>query len=100
MTHLDQQYRLMNILLAPRVTEKSALVSKHRQYVFKVMNDANKLEVRHAVEKMFNVKVEGVQVSRVKPKTRRFGRIEGRRKGWKKAYVTLAEGHSIQIVTA
>ncbi|MFT3741890.1 MAG: 50S ribosomal protein L23 [Gammaproteobacteria bacterium] len=95
-----QQERYMNILLAPRMTEKSALALKNQQYVFKVLNDATKPEIKKAVELMFEVKVEAVQVSQVKSKVKRFGQMMGRRKGWKKAYVKLAEGHTIELINA
>lgn len=92
--------RLMKILLGMRLTEKAALLGPERQYVFKVANDASKPEIKRAVELLFKVKVDGVQVSNVKTKERRFGRILGRRKAWKKAYVKLAEGHKIDVVHA
>ncbi len=92
--------RLMQVLLEPRMTEKGARIGALRQYVFKVMMNANKLEIKRAVEQLFNVKVKGVQVSRMKSKTKRFGRVEGKQKAWKKAYVQLAEGHSIELTQA
>jgi len=91
---------LMKILLGLRVTEKSALIGVHRQYVFKVINEATKPEIKRAVELLFKVKVEDVQVSRVKSKVKRHGRIEGRRKGWKKAFVKLTEGQKIELTSA
>lgn len=98
MSRAHKQERLMKILLATHVSEKSSLVmANNRQYVFKVIADATKPEIGQAVELLFNVKVDGVQVTNVKSKAKRFGRIEGRRKGWKKAYVKLAEGHEINI---
>lgn len=89
--------RLMKVLLGIRLTEKASRQGIHRQYMFKVLNDANKTEIKKAVEYLFKVKVDGVQVSVVKGKTRRFGRTIGRRKDWKKAYVKLAEGQHIDI---
>lgn len=100
MSHAAHEEYLMKVLLAPRITEKSALVGINRQYVFKVLNDATKPEIKQAVELLFKVKVDAVQVSRVKSKVRRFGKIEGRRKAWKKAYVKLAEGHKIDLIGA
>jgi large subunit ribosomal protein L23 len=95
------QERLMKILLAPVVSEKSTrLADSNRQFVFKVQPDASKPEIRRAVELMFDVKVAGVQVSNVRGKTKRFGHREGRRADWKKAYVTLAEGHDINFMGA
>ncbi len=92
------QERLMKILLAPHMSEKSSMVQERdRQYVFKVIKDATKPEIGRAVELLFNVKVEAVRVSNVKSKVKRFGRTEGRRQGWKKAYVKLAEGQMIEF---
>lgn len=91
--------RLMQVLLAPHVSEKgSRLTEKANQVVFKVRPDATKAEVRKAVELMFEVKVEGVRVINVKGKSKRFGLAEGTRRDWKKAYVKLAEGQSIEML--
>ncbi|MDE4951056.1 50S ribosomal protein L23, partial [Francisella tularensis] len=68
--------------------------------VFEVDRFENKQDVKNAVEKLFEVKVESVNILNVKGKARRFGRVEGRTKAWKKAYVTLAEGHDIKVVGA
>lgn len=93
------QERLMKVLVAPHVSEKSTRVAdKNRQYVFKVLPDANKHEIRGAVELMFNVKVAGVQVTNVKGKNKRFGQMFGRRSDWKKAYVTLQPGNEIDFM--
>lgn len=93
------QERLMKVLLAPVVSEKSSrLADASRQFVFKVLPCASKPEIRQAVELMFDVKVKGVQVSNMRGKTRRFGQTMGRRVNWKKAYVTLAEGHDIDFM--
>ncbi len=93
------QERLMKVLLAPVVSEKSSRVADaSRQFVFKVLPCASKPEIRQAVELMFDVKVKGVQVSNMRGKTRRFGQTMGRRVNWKKAYVTLAEGHDIDFM--
>lgn len=90
--------RLMNVVLAPVVSEKSTFVAdKNRQYVFRVADDATKPEIRAAVELMFKIKVEGVTVANVKGKQRRFGRSIGRKRSWKKAYVRLAEGQEINF---
>ena len=90
--------RLMTVVLAPVVSEKSTFVAdKNRQYVFRVADRATKPEIKAAIELMFKTKVEGVTVSNVKGKERRFGRIIGRRKSWKKAYVRLAEGQEINF---
>ena len=93
------QERLMKVLLAPLVSEKSTrLADANRQFVFKVLPGASKPEVRKAVELMFDVKVTGVQIANVRGKTKRFGQKEGKRADWKKAYVTLAEGHDIDFM--
>ncbi len=100
MSYTFPEEKLMKILLEPRITEKSSLVSQYRQYVFKVHKDATKPDIKRAVEFLFEVEVEAVQVSLVKSKAKRFGGIQGRRKGWKKAYVKLAEGYKIEFATA
>ena len=93
--------RLMNLLLAPHVTEKTSLAQQnHTQYTFRVRRDANRTEVAAAVELMFNVNVDGVQVVNEPGKTRRFGRSTGRTQDWKKAYVRLASGQAIDYEAA
>ena len=95
------QERLMKLLVEPLVSEKSArLADTARQFVFKVMPDASKPEVRQAVELMFDVKVASVQLANVKGKVKRFGNRLGRRAAWKKAYVTLQAGHDINLMGA
>ena len=85
--------RLMQVLLAPQVSEKSTFVGeKNNQYVFRVAADATKPEIKAAVELMFKTKVKSVQVTNVKGKEKRFGSFEGRRRNWKKAYVSLMPG--------
>jgi large subunit ribosomal protein L23 len=92
------QERLMKLILAPVVSEKSTLVAdRHRQYVFRVAQDATKPEIKAAVELMFKTQVRSVQVANVKGKRKRFGRYEGRRRNWKKAYVCLAPGQEINF---
>ena len=84
---------LMQVLLAPLVSEKSTFVGeKNNQYVFRVAADATKPQIKAAVELMFKTKVRSVQVANVKGKDKRFGRFEGRRRNWKKAYVSLMPG--------
>jgi large subunit ribosomal protein L23 len=88
--------RLSTVLVAPHVTEKTALaMQNNNQYAFRVRRDANKTEIKQAVELMFEVSVAGVQVSNEPGKTRRFGKRMGRTQDWKKAYVKLAAGQSI-----
>jgi len=91
--------RLSKVLVAPIVSEKSTrLADSHRQVAFKVLRDADKAEIRRAVETMFEVEVDAVQVLNVKGKRKTFQRTEGRRPGWKKAYVTLKPGHDIEFL--
>ncbi len=90
--------QLMNIVLAPVVSEKSTFVAdKNRQYVFRVADHATKPEIKAAVELMFKTQVASVTVTNVKGKVRRFGRVEGRKRSWKKAYVRLAAGQEINF---
>ena len=94
------QERLANILLAPHVSEKASIAAENGQFVFKVATNATKLEVKRAVELMFGVEVENVSTLNVKGKNKRVGVISGRRKNWKKAYVSLKEGQDIDLVGA
>jgi large subunit ribosomal protein L23 len=92
------QERLMQVIVAPHVSEKGALVAdKIGQHVFRVLPDANKGDVKKAVEKMFNVKVDSVRILNTKGKTKGFRGQAGRRQDWKKAYVRLAEGFDINF---
>lgn len=95
------QERLMQVVLSPLVSEKCTDVAdKYRQVVFKVLPNATKTEVKQAVEQLFKVKVEAVNVCNVKGKKKSFKHRLGQRKNWKKAYVTLQEGHDISFVGA
>jgi large subunit ribosomal protein L23 len=85
------------VLLAPVVSEKSYSLITDRKYTFKVHPDAHKTQVRQAVEQLFGVKVQGVNMAKVQSKPKRRGLIKGRRPGWKKAIVQLREGESIEI---
>lgn len=90
--------QLMNILLAPHVTEKTSLIMQnHNQYAFRVRRTATKPQIRAAVELMFEVKVSGVQVVNEIGKQRKFGKTIGRTQDWKKAYVSLAAGQTIDL---
>ena len=90
--------RLMNVLLAPIVSEKSTMLAeRRRQYVFRVADDASKPEIKAAVELLFKTQVDSVTVSNVKGKAKRFGRFNGRRRNWKKAFVCLAPGQEINF---
>jgi len=92
--------RLMTVLLAPVVSEKATYIAdKHSQVIFRVVPDATKPEVKAAVELMWKVEVDTVQISIVKGKEKRFGRFIGRRRGWKKAYVSLKPGQEINFAT-
>jgi large subunit ribosomal protein L23 len=90
--------RLATVLLAPVVSEKGTFIAeKHEQVIFRVMQDATKPEVKAAVEAMFKVEVESVQIANVGGKQKRFGKFNGRRRNWKKAYVSLKPGQEINF---
>ena len=90
---------LYKVILGPHVSEKSTMAAEDsRRVVFKVAIDATKPQIRRAVEKLFSVEVESVQVLRQKGKNKNFGRIAGRRKDWKKAYIRLKEGQDIDFL--
>jgi large subunit ribosomal protein L23 len=91
--------RLYEVIRAPLVTEKSTLASEHNQVVFKVPLDASKPEIKAAVEDLFKVKVKAINTLRLKGKTKRFRGRPGKRSDIKKAYVTLEEGHNIDVTT-
>ncbi len=85
-------------IVSPVVSEKSyRLVHAHNQYSFRVLDDAHKIEIRQAVEELFNVTVTDVRIVKVQPKPKRRGRSMGTRPGWKKAIVELQPGDSIDI---
>ncbi len=91
--------RITKIILGPVVAEKaSRLAESNNQVVLKVLPDANKAEIKQAVETMFDVKVESVTTMNVKGKAKRTGRIMGKRSDWKKAYVTLVEGSDLNFL--
>jgi large subunit ribosomal protein L23 len=95
------EHRLMKIILAPIVSEKSARgADLHHQYTFRVLRDAKKPEIKAAVEKMFEVKVDSVTTSNVRGKIKRFGSSTGKRSDWKKATVRLQDGQEIDFVGA
>lgn len=91
--------RMHEILRAPVITEKTTLISEHNQVAFRVAADATKPEIKAAVEHLFNVKVKAVNTLVTKGKVKRFRGRVGRRSDVKKALVTLAEGHSIDVTT-
>jgi large subunit ribosomal protein L23 len=85
------------VLLAPVVSEKSYSLIADRKYSFRVHKDAHKTQVRQAVEELFGVKVESVNIAHVRPKPKRRGIYKGTRPGWKKAIVQVREGDTIEI---
>ncbi len=94
------QERLMQVLLAPQISEKATYIAdKNEQVVFRVATTATKPEVKAAVELLFKVGVESVQICNVKGKVKRFGKMTGRRKGWKKAFVCLKPGQEINFAS-
>ena len=94
-----REERLLKVLKAPHISEKSTMVAeKLNTIVFKIATDATKAEVKAAVEKLFEVKVEAVRTLNVAGKTKRTGARMGRRSDWKKAYMTLVEGQDIDFV--
>lgn len=96
-----KQGGLSHVLLAPIVSEKSTIATeKNNRFAFKVQKIATKLEIKKAVEIMFDVQVETVQVLNVKGKVKRFGGVLGKRSDWKKAYVKLKSGHDIDFSSA
>jgi len=92
----ERKYELVR---RPVVTEKSTLASEHNQVAFEVPLDASKPEIKAAIEDLFKVKVKAVNTLRTKGKVKRFRGIRGRRNDVKKAYVTLEEGHNIDVTT-
>ncbi|WP_333877138.1 50S ribosomal protein L23 [Methylobacter sp.] len=95
------KYHLAGVLQAPIVSEKSTIAAeKNNQFVFKVQKNATKRQVKSAVELMFSVEVDSVQVLNVKGKQKRFGGSLGQRSDWKKAYVKLKPGHDIDFSAA
>lgn len=93
------QERLMQVLLAPQISEKATYIAdKNEQVVFRVVPDATKPEIKAAVELLFKVEVDNVQVANVKGKSKRSGKFTGKRKDWKKAYVCLKPGQEISFV--
>ncbi len=100
-TQQFSQERLMKVLVAPQISEKATYVAeKNEQVVFRVATDATKPEIKAAVEMMFKVNVNSVQVTNVKGKVKRTGRFVGRRNNWKKAYVCLAAGQEINFAAS
>jgi large subunit ribosomal protein L23 len=87
-----------SVILKPLVTEKSTILAGHNQYAFRVVRDANKLQVKEAVELAFNVEVKAVNVMNVRGKSKRYRMGQASAPDWKKAVVTLKPGHKIEII--
>lgn len=95
------QERLLKIILLPHVSEKSTIsVEKRNSYVFEVIEDATKPEIKDAIEFLFNTKVKSVRIVNVRPKVKTFRGMEGKRQGWKKAYVTLQSDQKLDMMGA
>lgn len=92
---MDTKY--LEIIKAPVITEKSGVIAQNGKYVFKVDSRANKIEIKQAIEKIFNVHVKEIRTINVKPKKRRVGRYTGLTNRCKKAIVKLAEGEEINL---
>ena len=92
--------RIFQILKSPHISEKSAVLGEEaNQAVFQVSTDAKKAEIKAAVEQLFNVKVVNVRTANMKGKTKRQGLRRGKRNDWKKAYVSLEQGHEIDLAS-
>ena len=89
--------KIYNVVFGPYVTEKAVLGGESNIHTFKVSIGATKREIKTAIEQLFEVKVDEVRTVRVKGKTKSFGKRQGRRKDWKKAYIRLAEGETLDI---
>lgn len=95
------QERLLKVVLSPHISEKATIAAeKNNEYVFQVIDDATKPEVKNAIEFLFNTKVKAVRIVNVKSKEKLFKGIQGKRKGWKKAYVTLQADQKLDITGA
>lgn len=90
------QERIYQVIVGPHVSEKAVTLSESGQYVFKVATTATKAEIKSAVETLLEVQVANVRTVNVKGKKKNFGRRQGKRKDWKKAYVRLAEGQTLE----
>lgn len=95
------QERLLKVILSPHISEKATIaMEKHNEYVFQVIENATKPEVKDAIEHLFNAKVKSVRIVNVRPKKKLFKGVEGKRKGWKKAYVTLQADQKLEMIGA
>jgi large subunit ribosomal protein L23 len=91
---------LHDILIRPLLTEKTTTAQSENVYTFEVGESANKLQIKHAIESLFGVDVQDVRTLVMRGKSKRFGRFYGKRSNWKKAYVRLAEGDSLNFFDA
>lgn len=93
------QERLLKVIVSPHISEKASVAAeKNNEYVFEVLGCATKPEVKDAVELLFNAKVKAVRIVNVREKKKQFRGLEGKRKGWKKAYVTLQADQKIDMM--
>lgn len=98
---MKNQERLLKIILSPHVSEKATINSeKNNEFVFHVIENATKPEIKDAVESLFNAKVKAVRIVNVIAKKKQFRGMEGTRKGWKKAYVSLQADQKIDLAGA
>ena len=97
MSELSKNEKLYSVIRAPHISEKAARAQEHNQYVFEVAAGADKQKVKDAVEALFNVKVESVNIANVKGKVKAFKQRSGSRQGWRKAYVRLTDGQTIDV---
>lgn len=95
-----KQERLLSIIMSPHISEKATMSAERNEYVFEVVENATKPEVKDAIEFLFNAKVKAVRIVNVRSKQKMFRGIEGKRKGWKKAYVTLQADQKLDIMGA
>ena len=86
------------ILIAPQITEKATMLAQKNQYVFKIHPEANKNEIKKAIEKLYGIQVLDVKIINIPGKKRRLGRISGWKKGYKKAIVKIKEGQKLEIM--
>ena len=95
------QERLLKIIIAPHVSEKATIFAeKSNRYAFEVVESATKPEIKDAIEFLFNAKVKSVRIVNVRPKKKLFRGLEGKKKGWKKAYVTLQANQKLDMMGA
>ena len=94
------QERLLKVILSPHISEKATIIAENNEYVFQVIDNATKPEVKDAIELLFNTKVKSVRIMNVRPKKKMFRGMEGKRKGWKKAYITLQADQKLDIMGA